>query len=101
MNITFEELSCLCPHHNYSFDESHIPVSACHCEANTPSGQSWGECKKSNCPMWKENEVEIVDFMVKYIKDHDVPSLIELVLKAIQKVEGEENDKRQSKNITR
>ena len=35
----------------------------------------------------KDVEVQIVDFMAEYISQHDVPSLIELVLKAIQKVE--------------
>jgi len=38
----------------------------------------------------KQINIQIVDFMTEYITDHDVPSLIELVLKAIQKVEGEE-----------
>jgi len=40
--------------------------------------------------MDKQINIQIVDFMTEYITDHDVPSLIELVLKAIQKVEGEE-----------
>ena len=39
--------------------------------------------------MDKQINIQIVDFMTEYIKDHDVPSLIELVLKAIQKVEGD------------
>ena len=38
----------------------------------------------------KSIDTQIVDFMAEYIEDHDVPSLIELVLKAIQKVEGSE-----------
>ena len=34
-------------------------------------------------------EEQIVELMAEYIKEHDVPRLIELVLQAIQKV-GEE-----------
>ena len=42
--------------------------------------------------MDKQINIQIVDFMTEYIKDHDVPSLIELVIKAIKKVEGGKDD---------
>lgn len=32
-------------------------------------------------------EEKIIAIMAKYIKDHDIPSLIELVLRAIERVE--------------
>ena len=32
---------------------------------------------------------QIIELMTEYIKEHDVPSLIELVLKAIERVEKE------------
>lgn len=37
----------------------------------------------------KDVEVQIVDFMAEYITQNDVPRLIELVIKAIQKAEKE------------
>ena len=40
-------------------------------------------------------EEQFVEEMYRYIKDHDVPSLIELVLKAILKVEGEQKNDRE------
>ena len=43
----------------------------------------------------KDVEVQIVDFMAEYITANDVPSLIELVLKAILKVEGEQKNDRE------
>ena len=35
-------------------------------------------------------EDQIVEIMAKYIKDNSTPKLIELVIKAIKKVEGKE-----------
>lgn len=34
-------------------------------------------------------EEKIIKIMTAYIKEHDIPSLIELVLKAIERVEKE------------
>lgn len=36
------------------------------------------------------SEDQIVEIMAKYIKDNSTPKLIELVIKAIKKVEGKE-----------
>ena len=47
-------------------------------------GARYGKLLKQKC------EDQIVEIMAKYIKDNSTPMLIELVIKAIKKVEGKE-----------